>query len=74
MTLPVIYVNPEETVRNAADLMRENQIHKLAVIKDQSLVGIITNSDLVKFCSTRLDSEIRQMCDQIITRKKSGKL
>jgi signal-transduction protein with cAMP-binding, CBS, and nucleotidyltransferase domain len=68
MTLPLITIDPNETVWEAAEVMKTNKIHKLPVIKDKKLVGIITNSDLVKLCSQSSDLEMRQICDEILTR------
>jgi len=70
MTLPLVTIDPNETVWEAAELMKIHNIHKIPVIKDKKLVGIITNSDLIKFCSQSSDSEMRRVCDEIITRMK----
>ena len=68
MSSPLIEVNPDETVWEAAQIMKTNSIHKLPVKKDNQIIGIVTATDLVKICSMGSDSEMRRICDQIITR------
>jgi signal-transduction protein with cAMP-binding, CBS, and nucleotidyltransferase domain len=68
MSSPLIEINPDETVWEAAQIMKTNNIHKLPVMKDNKIIGIVTTTDLVKICSIGSDSEMRRICDQIITR------
>ena len=68
MSSPLIEVKPDETVWEAAEIMKTNNIHKLPVKKDNKIIGIVTATDLVKICSMGSDSEMRRICDQIITR------
>ena len=68
MSTPLISIDPDETVWEAAESMKVNNIHKLPVMKDNKILGIITTSDLVEICSVGSDSEMRRICDQIITR------
>ena len=68
MSSPLIEIDPNETVWEAAQIMKINNIHKLPVRKDNQIIGIITTTDLVKICSVGSDSEMRRICDQIITR------
>lgn len=46
MTKNVITISPDALLEEAAVLMRENRISTLAVVKDNKLVGIITESDI----------------------------
>jgi len=68
MSSPLIEVKPDETVWEAAQIMKTNNIHKLPVKKDKQIIGIVTATDLVKICSMGSDSEMRRICDQIMTR------
>lgn len=68
MSSPLISLKSDETVWNAAELMKKKNIHKLVVIEDSKLVGIVTNSDLVELASVGSDSEMRKICDQILLR------
>jgi CBS domain-containing protein len=68
MSSPLISIDPDETVWEAAEQMKVNNIHKLPVIENDKVIGIITTSDLVEICSVGSDSEMRRICDEIITR------
>lgn len=68
MSSPLVAINPDETVWEAAQIMKVNNIHKLPVRKDNQIIGIVTTTDLIKICSIGSDSEMRRICDQIITR------
>ena len=71
MSSPIISINSEETVWEAAELMKEKSIHKIPVQENDKIVGILTATDLVKICSLGSDSEMRRICDQILTRMQS---
>ena len=68
MSSPLIEIDPNETVWEAAQIMKTNNIHKLLVKQDNQIIGIVTTTDLIKICSIGSDSEMRRICDQIITR------
>ncbi|MDH3191198.1 MAG: CBS domain-containing protein [Nitrosopumilus sp.] len=67
MSSPLIEIDPDETVWEAAQIMKTKNIHKLPVKQDNLIIGIVTTTDLVKICSLGSDSEMRRICDQIIT-------
>ncbi len=46
MTKKVIVVTPEDTLKRAADLLADNRVHRLPVVKDGKLVGIVSDSDI----------------------------
>ncbi len=46
MTKEVITVAPEDTLKRAADLLAGNRIHRLPVVRDGRLVGIVSDSDI----------------------------
>ncbi|MCV0372801.1 MAG: CBS domain-containing protein [Nitrosarchaeum sp.] len=73
MSSPLIAIGPEETVWEAAQIMKTKNIHKLPVMQDGKVIGIITTTDLVKICSVGSDSEMRRICDQILTRMEQNK-
>ena len=50
MSSPLISIGPDETVWEAAESMKVNNIHKLPVIEDSKVIGIITTTDLVEIC------------------------
>ena len=70
MSSPLISLDPEDTIWEAAEIMKEKSIHKLPVKEDEKIVGIVTTTDIVKICSIGSDSEMRRICDQIILRMK----
>jgi len=70
MSLPLTTVNPDDTVWDAAELMRGKGIHKLPVQEGTKIVGIVTTTDFVKICSYGSDSQMRNVCDQILMRIK----
>ena len=72
MSFPLITVDCDDTVWEAAEIMKKNKIHKAPVQEDGKLVGIITATDIVKLCSIGSDSEMRQIVDSILIRLKNN--
>ena len=70
MSAPLIVVNPDENIWEVAELMKQRRIHKVPVVHQNLLVGIVTTSDLTRICSLGSDSEMRRITDQIILRMK----
>jgi acetoin utilization protein AcuB len=54
MTRDPLTVTPSETVGQAEELMAENKIRQLPVVRGRELVGIITDRDLRSFLSSAL--------------------
>ena len=54
MTRDPLTVTPSETVGQAEELMAENKIRQLPVVRGRELVGIITDRDLRSFLSSSL--------------------
>lgn len=63
MSLPLISIRPQDTARKLAELMKDKKIHKVPVIDDDQLVGIVTATDLVTKCIIDSDLEMRQICN-----------
>ena len=70
MSSPLITIDQEETIWEAAEKMKEKQIHKLPVIENDQVIGIVTTTDIVKISSVGSDSQMRKICDQILMRMK----
>ena len=70
MSAPLIVVNPDENIWEVAELMKQRRIHKVPVVHQNLLVGIVTTSDLTRICSLGSDSEMRRITDQILLRMK----
>lgn len=70
MSSPVVVINPDDSVWEAAQLMKTRKIHRLPAVKNNQLVGMITTSDIVRLCSIGSDSEMRKVTEQILLRIK----
>jgi IMP dehydrogenase len=67
MILDPVTISPDETIRDAHQLMAKYRISGIPVTKDNKLVGILTNRDL-RF-ETRLDLKVSQVMkrDKLVT-------
>lgn len=64
MSTPVVAVKSEEPLHEAARIMRERRIRRLAVVDDAGmLVGIITGHDLVKGLESQYTAFLRQIIE-----------
>ena len=63
MSLPLIHTKPSDTARKLAELMKDKKIHKVPVIDEDELVGIVTATDLITKCIIDSDMEMRQICN-----------
>jgi CBS domain-containing protein len=63
MSSPLITTSPNDTAKKLAELMKEKNIHKIPVIEENRLVGIVTATDLIKKCVIDSDLEMRQICN-----------
>ena len=61
MSSPLLSINSDESVRNAADLMHEREVRKLPVISDDKVVGIITATDIVNLLAVCVEEDMRDM-------------
>jgi CBS domain-containing protein len=57
MSKPLITIDPDSSIKNAARLMLKNKIRRLPVVKDDELVGIIVASDFAKHLSKKTITE-----------------
>lgn len=48
MTCDVITVRPQDYLRDAADLMYKNRIHRVFIVDDKKLVGVLSPFDFVR--------------------------
>jgi signal-transduction protein with cAMP-binding, CBS, and nucleotidyltransferase domain len=71
MSAPLITTNQDETIWEAAELMKTKNIHKLSVTEGKNIRGMVSNTDIVKVCSVGSDSEIRRICDHILRRSEN---
>lgn len=68
MSTPLVMIDPEQSLWELAELMKQKQIHKVPVVEHGKLVGIITATDLTRVCSLGSDSEMSRICTEIISR------
>lgn len=68
MSSPLISLGPDSTVWELAEEMKLRGIHRMPIIHEKSLIGIVTTSDITRLCSIGSDSEIRMVCQQILQR------
>jgi len=57
MTKTLITVKPETSLREAARILSDNKIHRMPVIKDKELVGIVAASDFVRNVGKKTTTE-----------------
>lgn len=56
MTRKVVYISPDTTVAQAADLMREQGLHRLPVIENDQLVGLVTEGTIAEASPSKATS------------------
>lgn len=56
MTRKVVYISPETTIASAADLMREQGIHRLPVMEQDRLVGLVTEGTIAEASPSKATS------------------
>lgn len=49
MAKKLITISPETTIREAAEILANNEFHALPVCEGHLLVGIVTTTDLIKY-------------------------
>lgn len=50
MTINPITLDEEDTIGLAASIFLANKIHSIPIMHGESLTGLITNHDIIKFC------------------------
>jgi len=53
MSKPIMVIDANASVREAARIMRDNKIRRLPVVEEEKLVGIVVASDLVRHLSRK---------------------
>ncbi len=48
MSSPVLMIDPESSIKEAAALMSEKKVRQLPVLHDEKIIGIVFSSDLAK--------------------------
>jgi CBS domain-containing protein len=68
MSKPICVVDPETTLAEATTLMAENRIGSAIVCREDQLVGIVTERDVVRAMSGSHDAPVRPV-DEWMTRR-----
>jgi CBS domain-containing membrane protein len=55
MTKNPIAISPETTIKEAADILANNEFHALPVCVGNLLVGIITTTDLIRYLTSQFE-------------------
>ncbi len=68
MIKPLLVITPNQTVWEAAEIMKNMGVHRLAVQEGDKIIGMVTTTDLVKICSIGSDSNLQRIADLIFSR------
>ena len=69
MTKPLLVIGPNQTVWEAAEIMRNMEIHRVAVQEGNKIIGMVTTTDLVKIISIGSNSNLHRVADLIFSRQ-----
>lgn len=61
MSTPLITIDPDEDLLKAAQSMREHNVRKLPVVRNEIIYGILTASDVANLCGNYVDKSIRDI-------------
>jgi CBS domain-containing protein len=67
MSTPLITIDPNADLTEAAKIMKKQKIRRLAVVKDGTLQGILTANDVAGNLETYMDKEIRDILGDLWT-------
>lgn len=56
MTRKVVYISPDTTIAHAADIMRDQKLHRLPVIENDKLVGLVTEGTIAEASPSKVTS------------------
>ena len=69
MTKPLLVIGPNQTVWEAAEIMKNMEIHRVAVQEGNKIIGMVTTTDLIKIISIASDSNLHRISDLIFSRQ-----
>ena len=67
MSTPLITIDPNADLTEAAKIMKKQKIRRLAVVKEGALYGILTANDVARNLETYMDKEIRDILGDLWT-------
>jgi len=72
MSSPVITIDSDETIWELAQLMKVKGIHRVPVISENKLAGVVSTTDLARVCSVGSNAELSKITEQILMRMKNS--
>ena len=61
MSSPLIVVDPDEDLAEAASTMKKHRIRRLAVVRGETLYGVLTTGDIMRNLNNYLDKEVQDV-------------
>jgi len=61
MSTPLIVIDPDADLIEAASLMKDHKIRRLAVVRANTLLGIITAGDIMRNLSNYVEKEVQDV-------------
>ena len=72
MTRKVVYISPNTTIAHAADMMREQKLHRLPVIENDQLVGLVTEGTIAEASPSKATSLCIYEMNYLLNKTKVG--
>lgn len=72
MTRKVVYISPNTTIAHAADMMREQKLHRLPVIDNDQLVGLVTEGTIAEASPSKATSLSIYEMNYLLNKTKVG--
>ena len=72
MTRMVVYISPNTTIAHAADMMREQKLHRLPVIENDQLVGLVTEGTIAEASPSKATSLSIYEMNYLLNKTKVG--
>jgi CBS domain-containing protein len=60
MSTPLITIDPDADLTEAAKIMKQHKIRRLAVTREGTLRGVVTAADIARNLESYLDTEVRE--------------
>lgn len=72
MTRKVVYISPNTTIAHAADMMHEQKLHRLPVIENDQLVGLVTEGTIAEASPSKATSLSIYEMNYLLNKTKVG--
>ena len=67
MSTPLVTIDPNADLTEAAKIMKKHKIRRLAVVKEGTLHGVLTANDVARNLENYMDQEIRDILSSLWT-------